>query len=304
MLEALFERGIAPDMLIGSSAGAINAAFIASREPTVETARELGSVWRGLRRGTIFPLNPVTGLLGFVGVHGHLVPDGNLRRLIAEHLGFDRLEHARVPVHTIVTDVLTGMEMRLSTGPAIDAVMASAAIPGVFPAVSLDGRLLIDGGVCDNNPLSHAIELGADEVYVLAAGFACDLTEPPHGPLDMLLHAMSVMLAQRLRIEIVLYRKHVRLVVLPPPCPHDIRPIDFSHADELIEGALTASRTFLEGLDANPSPSARTSPAKRLEPHAHAHTPQAPSRRPRPRRPKTTGRGTARGKRSAAVHKS
>jgi NTE family protein len=280
MLEALFERGIAPDMIIGSSAGAINGAFIASREPTVETARELGEVWRGLHRSTIFPLSPMTGLLGFVGVRGHLVPDGNLRRLIAEHADFDRLEDARVPLHAIVTDVLSGLEMRLSTGPAVDAVMASAAIPGVFAPVSLDGQLLIDGGVCNNNPLSHAIELGAEEVYVLPAGFACDLETPPRGALDMLLHAMSLMLAQRLRVEIELYRTRARLVVLPPPCPHNVRPIDFSHADELIESALTESRTFLASLEANPSPEARTRPSRRLEPHLHRSTErQADARR-------------------------
>jgi NTE family protein len=279
MLEALFERGIAPDMIIGSSAGSINGAFIASREPTVQTARELGDVWRGLHRSTVFPLSPVTGLLGFVGFRGHLVPDGNLRRLIAEHVDFDRLEDARVPLHAIVTDVLTGLERRLSTGPAVDAVMASAAIPGVFPPVSLEGQLLIDGGVCNNNPVSHAIELGAKEIYVLPAGFACDLDEPPHGALDMLLHAMSLMLAQRLRVEIELYRKRVRLVVLPPPCPHDVRPIDFSHATELIDGALAASRMFLDDLEANPSPDARTRPANRLEPHLHRRARKPPAAR-------------------------
>jgi NTE family protein len=268
MLEALFERGIAPDMIVGSSAGAINGAFIASREPTVQTARELGEVWGELKRGSIFPLSPVTGLLGFVGRGTHVVPNANLRRLIARHAKFDRLEDARVPVHVIVTDVLTGRELRLSTGPAIDAVLASAAIPGVFPPVALEGQLLIDGGVCDNTPISHAIELGYEEIYVLPAGFACDLDVPPRGALDMLLHAMSVILAQRLYVEIELYRARARLIVLPPPCPQHVQPIDFSHAAELIDRALAESRTFLDGLDADPSPDNATSQAKRLQPHS------------------------------------
>ena len=274
MLEALFERRIAPDVIVGSSAGAINGAFIASREPTVQTARELGEVWRELNRGTIFPISPLTGLLGFVGLRGHVVPAHNLRRLIARHAGFDRLEDAPVPLHVIVTDLLSGRELRLSTGPAVDAVMASAAIPGVFEAVSLDGQLVIDGGVCDNTPLSQAIELGAEEIYVLPAGFACDLDAPPRGALDILLHAMSVMLAQRLYVDIELYRGRARVVVLPPPCPQRVQPIDFSHAGELIHRALADSRTFLDGLDANPSPDARTSPAKRLR--AHSDRPREP----------------------------
>jgi NTE family protein len=268
MLEALFERGIAPDMIVGSSAGAINGAFIASREPTVRTARELGELWRGLKRGSIFPLSPVTGLLGFVGRGTHVIPNGNLRRLLARNAGLARLEDARVPVHVIVTDVLSGREVRLSTGPAVDAVMASAAIPGVFPPVAVEGQLLIDGGVCDNTPLSHAIELGGEEIYVLPAGFTCDLDEPPRGALDMLLHGMSVMLSQRLYVEVELYRARARLVVLPPPCPQRVQPIDFSHAGELIDRALTESRAFLDRLDADPSPDAATSQAKRLQPHS------------------------------------
>jgi NTE family protein len=268
MLEALFERAIEPDVLIGCSAGAINGSFIASREPTVESARELGAVWRGLNRGSVFPINPVTGLLGFVGRGTHLVPNGNLRGLIEQHAGSDRLEDSRVPLHVIVTDVLSGRELRLSTGPTVDAVLASAAIPGVFAPVSVDDRLLMDGGVCDNTPLSHAIELGAEEIYVLPTGFACDLDAAPRGALNMLLHAMTVMLAQRLHVEIELYRARARIVVLPPPCPQRVQPIDFSHAGELIDRARAESRTFLDGLDAEPSPDARTRPAQRLNPHS------------------------------------
>jgi NTE family protein len=269
MLEALFELGISPDVIIGSSAGAINGAFIASREPTAQTARELGDVWRGLKRSTIFPVSPMTGLLGFIGRGSHVVPDRNLRRLIARHAGVDRLEDARVPLHVIATDVLTGRELRISSGPTVDAVMASAAIPGVFAPVAIDGKLLIDGGVCDNTPLSHAIELGADEIYVLPAGFACGLEAPPRGALDMLLHAMSVMLAQRLYLEIELYRDLAHVVVLPPPCPQHVQPIDFSHGGELIDRALAESRTFLGRAEAVPMPGPRSGPAERLRPHSH-----------------------------------
>jgi len=76
MLHALFEREIAPDLIVGTSAGAINGTFIATREPTVATAEALGDVWRGLRRGAVFPTNPLTGFIGFIGRSDHLVPDG------------------------------------------------------------------------------------------------------------------------------------------------------------------------------------------------------------------------------------
>jgi NTE family protein len=111
--------------------------------------------------------------------------------------------------------------------------MASAAIPGVFAPVELDGHLLMDGSVCDNTPVSHAVELGAEEIYLLPTGFACDLDAPPRGALAMLLHAMSLTVMQRLYVEIELFRERARLVVLPPPGPQNVanRPLPRGRAD-------------------------------------------------------------------------
>jgi NTE family protein len=85
MLHALYERRIVPQLIVGSSVVAVNGAFIASRPQTVPTARELASIWRGLRRGQIFPLNPLTGFLGFMGARDHLVPGSSLRTHVAAH---------------------------------------------------------------------------------------------------------------------------------------------------------------------------------------------------------------------------
>jgi NTE family protein len=88
-------RGIAPDLLIGTSAGALNAAYLASRPATAATAEELATIWRGLRRSDILPLRPATLLSGLAGRRDHLIPDRALRRLAARHLQFDRApEHA------------------------------------------------------------------------------------------------------------------------------------------------------------------------------------------------------------------
>jgi NTE family protein len=267
MLEALFERGIAPDLVIGASVGAVNGAFIAPRAPTPDTARELGDIWRGLNRNAVFPLNPLTGLIGFIGRGSYLIPDGNLRRLIVRHALIERLEDSPIPLHLIVTDVLSGKELRLSRGPAVDAVRASAAIPSVFPPVEFEDLLLMDGGVSDNTPISHAVALGADEIYVLPTGFACDLEAPPRGALAMLLHAFTILTQQRLHLEIELYRDLAHLVVLPPPCPQPVPPIDFSHSAELIEQARRDGRAFLDSLER--SARASTEPAERLVPHTH-----------------------------------
>jgi NTE family protein len=254
MLHALYERGIVPDVIVGTSVGAINGAFIASRPQTVQTACELAAIWRGLRRGQIFPLNFLLGLLGFMGARDHLVPGSSLRKLVAEHDHGQHLEEMPIEFHVVAVDVLTGEELLLSTGPALDAVMASAAIPAVLPPVEWEGRQLMDGGVANNTPISHAVALGAREIYVLPTGHACALEQPPASALGMALHALSLLTHSRLIADVELHRDRAKLVVLPPPCPLAIQPIDFAHADELIARSLSDARKFLDGGGAERPP--------------------------------------------------
>jgi predicted acylesterase/phospholipase RssA len=140
MLHALYENGVKPDMIVGTSAGAINGAFIASRAQSVDTALELAAIWRGLRRGDVFPLRPLSGLLGFLGSHDHVVPQSGLRSLVGAHLQRERLEDMLIPLHVVAVDVISGEELLLSSGPAQAAVLASAAIPGVLPPVEWEER--------------------------------------------------------------------------------------------------------------------------------------------------------------------
>jgi len=247
MLRALYEHGIAPDFIVGTSAGALNGAYIASRPQTPETADALGGIWRDLRRGQVFPLNPLTGLLGFLGSRDHLVPDSGLRRLLARHVERERLEELPLPLHVVAVDVITGEELRLSSGSVVDAVMASASIPAVLPPVSWADRELMDGGVANNTPISHAVELGAEEIYVLPTGHACSLEESPRGSLAMALHAISLLTHRRLIDDVEKHRDDAKLVVLPPPCPLAIPPIDFNHADTLIQRGFADAGEFLAG---------------------------------------------------------
>jgi NTE family protein len=246
MLRALYERDIAPDLIVGTSAGALNGAFIASRPQVVETADELGEIWGGLRRGNAFPLNPLTGLLGFLGLRDHLVPASGLTRLIDRHTECELLEELAIPLHVVAVDVITGEELLLSSGSLRDAVLASAAIPGVLEPVAWGDRVLMDGGVANNTPISHAIELGARRIYVLPTGHACALEKPPGGALAMALHAISLLTQRRLMDDIERQRRRAKLIVLPPPCPLSTQPIDFAHADELIARALADARSFFE----------------------------------------------------------
>lgn len=260
MLHALYERGIAPDVIVGTSVGAINGAYIASRPPTVGTADGLAEVWRGVHRAEVFPFNPATALIGFAGRRNYTVPNGALRRLIQSQLEFERLEDAPVPVHVIAVDLFTGREVRLSEGLAADAILASSAIPGVFEPVEWGDTELIDGGVANNTPISHALELGCDQIYVLPTGTACALTEAPHGTVAMAVHAMSLLVHQRLSAELAQMADDTRVTVLPPPCPITIQPTDFSHADELID------RGYAEAVEALDQP---TRAPRRIAPIRH-----------------------------------
>jgi NTE family protein len=254
MLRALYERQVAADLIVGTSVGAVNGAFIASRPPVPETAEELAAVWHDIGRWQVFPLNPLTGFFGFFGARDHLISDRGLRELVETHTEFAVLEDAPTPLYVIATDLLSGRELRLSKGDAVRALLASAAIPGVFPAVEWDGRKLIDGGVSNHAPIADAIELGAERIYVLPTGNACDLPEAPRGAVAMLLHAMSLLVMRRLIVEVEVLRERVDLIVLPPPCPIAVAPIDFSHTDELMRRAYEDSRDFLDAAEAGHSP--------------------------------------------------
>src|SRR5947209_5509793 len=175
MLRALYERDIAPDLIVGASAGAVNGAYIASRPPTEDTIAALADVWRSTKTLEVFPPNPATAVLGLVGERDHLVTNAGLKAMLGIYLEFDRLEDAKIPLHLIATDVLSGAEVRLSKGNARDAVLASAAIPGVFPSIQFGDMDLVDGGVSDNTPISAAAELGASTIYVLPTGAPCEL---------------------------------------------------------------------------------------------------------------------------------
>jgi NTE family protein len=248
MLRTVYERGVRPDLIVGTSVGAVNGAFIASRPQAPRTARELAGIWRGIGRGDVFPLNPVTGFLGFFGARDHLVPDSGLRALLEEHLEFERLQESPIELHVIATDVLSGAEERLSRGNACEAVMASAAIPGVFAPVMWNDRELVDGGVANNAPISHALEMGSTTIYVFPTGTACDLDEPPRGALGMLLHSMNLLVMRRLLVEIELFRDRAKLIVLPPPCPLRVSAMDFGHADELIRDGYASAAEHLDAI--------------------------------------------------------
>ncbi|MET9632288.1 patatin-like phospholipase family protein [Lentzea sp. NPDC006480] len=240
MLAALTEAAVHPDLVVGTSVGAANAVWFAANPSDVEG---LASRWTSLSRTDVFPLRPVQGLSGLLGFRDHLVPNSSLRRLLERSLGDLDLGRTALPAHVGATDVLSGAEVLLSSGTAVDAVLASTAIPGVFPPVLLGERYLVDGGAVNNAPVSHAVDLGADEVWVLPTGYACALTSPPRSALGVALQALTLLVNHRLTLDVERYRDRVRVV--PALCPLKVSPGDFSQSRKLISAAHESTRAWL-----------------------------------------------------------
>lgn len=263
MLRALLQRGIEPDLVVGSSVGAINGAWLAGR-PDVGGLDELAAIWGSLRRGDVFPVRPLTGMLGVIGGRNHVVPPHGLARLLRRHLPYTRIEEAAIPLHIVATEVQTGLQVLLSTGDAIPAILASAAIPGLYPPVRVGAHELMDAGVVNNAPISHAVHLGASTIYVLPTGYACDLHRAPGSALGMALHALTLLIEQQLMHDIARFERTVELHVIPPLCPLDVSPADFGRSRELIDQAYEAANDWL----AHPAPVTR--PRDLLAFHHHA----------------------------------
>jgi NTE family protein len=246
MLAALDERGFRPDLLVGTSAGALNAAYVGANGFDSEVINDLAAIWHSLRRSDVFPFDPVRQGLAMAGRRRSLCSRRPLHRLVESNLAITDLEQSRIPLHIVATDVMSGEEVLLSRGDAVSAVLASSAIPAVFAPVEREGRTLIDGGVANNTAVSHAIELGADRVVVLPAGFSCALGAPPSNPLTAATHALTLLIEQRLIVDVAHLAPRADIVVLPPLCPLSVSPIDFRAATQLIGRAHTTTAAWLD----------------------------------------------------------
>jgi NTE family protein len=234
--------GIKPDFVIGTSVGAINASYFAGT-PNAEGVAKLAEIWSGLRRSDIFPFT-FASAFGLLGHPDHIVDPGRLRDLIGKNLPYARLEDATIPVHVTATN-LQGMAVILSKGPAIDAILASAAIPGIFPPVLIEGEMLMDGALATNTPVRVAAGLGASRIVVLPTGYACALKEPPKGAIARALHAITLLIEWQLIRDFERLADEVHVCIVPTLCPLAVSPYDFSTSPYLIQRAAASTRRWI-----------------------------------------------------------
>jgi NTE family protein len=257
MLRALYERGVTADLLVGTSVGALNAAFIASRPQTPETARQLARAWCGIERADAFPVSLRAIVGGLAGHRDHLVPAHGLRRIVERHVELDDLADAAVPLSLVAFDINAGTETVLCDGPAVDAIVAACSIPGIFPPVAIGEQLLVDGGVVNNTPIRHAVELGAERVYVLPTQEPRYVQPAPRTALDAAIYGIGLLVGSRLEADIFRYQGDVELIVLPAANTQHVQPTNFERSSRLAAEAHAASRDALTRAAAEQSTRAR-----------------------------------------------
>lgn len=252
MIRALIQAGITPDMVVGSSVGAMNGAMFAA-EPMLAVDR-LTEVWTSIRQARVFGGRTRMGTAFSALRHGMmrnssgLVSPDALRKLIDEHLPVEQLEELHIPTAVVVTDALVGRPKILSQGLIGPALQASSAIPGVFPPVKIDGCFYIDGGVSANVPIRQAIAFGARSVVVLDANPASMPGTLPQSTIGSVIHASMIMLRNQ-RSDAIddLVGRHP-ILHLPQVTPTTQSSFDFDNSLALIETGFENTREFLSRL--------------------------------------------------------
>lgn len=263
MMHSLARHGVVADLVVGSSVGAINGAYYAG-DPTLKGMLWLEALWRGLKRRDVFPVT-WRNLAGFMWRRDFLIPHDGIRKLVEAHLPYRNLEDAALPMHIVTTDFISGESVVLSEGSAVDAILASTAVPGAFTPVYYRNRFLADGALSSNTPVRVAVQKGAKRLIVLPAGQACAVKDPPVGAVANALHALTLLISRQLVAELEGLAPDIEYVVVPPLCPLVGSPYDFSSTDEHIERAVASTDAWLAqgGLERD-----RVIPHE-AQPHSH-----------------------------------
>jgi NTE family protein len=252
MLRALAEAGIRPDIVVGTSIGAVNGAFVAA-DPE-GAAERLTGLWRGEAIRALFS-ETVFGRavrLAQSGTHLHAIEP--LRTQLASTLQVDDFKNLKLPFHCVAASIEDATARWFSVGPLVPAVMASCAVPGLLPPVEIDGAHYFDGGLVHSIPVGRAVALGADTVYVLQVGRIESPLPVPAKPWEVGLVAFEIARRHRFHEEMSSLPPGVRVHVLPtgggqlPPGPAQFRYRGKTKVSESIDRSYEASAHYLAEL--------------------------------------------------------
>jgi NTE family protein len=252
MLRALTEAGIRPDLVVGTSVGAINGAFVAA-DPPGAVAR-LERMWQGAEVRSAFSEKLWGRAVRLVRSGTHLHSLEPLRRVLSDALPGESFEDLKLPFHCVAASIETSSARWFSSGPVVPAVLASCAVPGLLPPVEVDGWHYFDGGLVDSIPVGRAVALGATAVYVLQVGRIESPLAVPTRPWEVGLVAFEIARRHRFHEEMSSLPDDVRVHVLPtggerlPLGLAQFRYRDLAKVGRSIERAYMASASYLAAL--------------------------------------------------------
>jgi len=247
-MRAMFEHGIVPELIVGTSVGALNAAFIAF-DPTREGSIKLESTWRTLANEDLFPTSRLKAPWTRFLMRGDRVfENSGIRRIVLGGLGEVMFGDARIPLAVIGADLETGEERIFASGAVLPALLASTALPGIYPPVAVDGRPYIDGGVANNVPVAPALAMGAGTVYVLDTTAVNHRRRDLNRPLDYLMHAFTLSRGSRYRVELPYLQAGARVIPVPVPRLDFHVPLaSLEYSGRLIDISYETADLFLSG---------------------------------------------------------
>lgn len=255
MLRALIERGIRPDLVVGTSVGGMNGAAIAV-DPSLETIERLESIWMNLDNESVFAASLFSGAARLARSRTHVQPIEPLRKLIERMLPARRFDELAIRFECVAACIERAAEHWFSDGPLVDAILASAAVPAILPPVEIDGEHFVDGGIVNSIPIERAVQLGAEVIYVLHVGRVDRKLEAPRNLIEVAMVAFEIARRHRFARDMASLPEGVVAHVLPtgeetPPRFSDLSQLryrDFSDVAKRISGAYGATKKYLDDV--------------------------------------------------------
>lgn len=254
MLKALEDKGIRPDLILGTSIGAFNGSVIAA-EPGVEGVDRLVRIWKEIAASNLFSGGAYDRVKAVATLQPAMHGSAALRALLEEvHDPDSRIEELVVPFQCVAASIERAAEHWFTEGPLIDALLATSAVPLLFPPIEINQEHFYDGGLVNSVPLRRAVKLGADVVYVIQVGRVEAPLRPPERLYEAALISFEIARRHTFATAMQEIPEDVAVHLLPSGNPvmfDDWRQLkwrDTGSTDELMEGAYEASMSYLNGM--------------------------------------------------------
>jgi NTE family protein len=215
MIRALFEAGVVPDLVVGTSIGAINGAMIA-KDPTLGVIETLLHAWTSPEANAVYGDSLISQLSRLVKTKTHLNSPAPLRELLERSLGADvQFEDLPVRLQVVAASIERAAEHVFESGPLVDAILASASVPGLLPPTRIGDEHYMDGGIVNSIPIEQAVNAGARTIFVLQVGRVETPLVAPSSAVDTARVAFEIARRHRFARDIATLPEGVDLYVLP-----------------------------------------------------------------------------------------